>query len=209
MTQNSSRAAIFTTTMIVLARADSRAPPSRNAIASRTTISAGRLKTPPSPGGADSASGMVTPTVPSSSSLRYSPQPTATAATDTPYSSTRHQPQTQATSSPIVAYVYEYEDPETGIVPASSAYDRAENSAVSPAITKERVTAGPALGTASPRTTKMPVPSVAPMLIIVSCHSPSDRRSDPPSPCPPSATRRSTGLRRISRAPTPPDGGAG
>ncbi len=76
-------------------------------MASRTTISAGRLKTPPSPGGADSAAGMVTPMVPSSSSLRYSPQPTATAATDTPYSSIRHQPQTQATSSPIVAYAYE------------------------------------------------------------------------------------------------------
>ena len=30
-------------------------------------------------------------------------QPTATAATDTPYSSIRHQPTTQATSSPRVA----------------------------------------------------------------------------------------------------------
>lgn len=84
-------------------------------------MSAGRLKTPPSPGGADSASGMVTPIVPSSSSFRYSPQPTATAATETPYSRTRHQPQIQAISSPMVAYAYEYEDPETGMVPASSA----------------------------------------------------------------------------------------
>src|SRR5690242_9336778 len=139
--QNSSSATIFTATMIVLARADSLAPPSRKAMASRTTIRAGRLKMPPSPGGAESAFGMVTPIVPASSSLRYSPQPTATAATDTPYSRTRHQPQIQAISSPIVAYAYEYEEPATGIVPASSAYDRAENSAVRPAITKERVTA--------------------------------------------------------------------
>ncbi|CAM5719853.1 hypothetical protein SALBM311S_12814 [Streptomyces alboniger] len=121
MAQNSTSAAIFTVTMTVLARADSRAPPSRKTIASRTTISAGRLKTPPSPGGADSASGMVTPIVPSSSSFRYSPQPTATAATETPYSRTRHQPHTQAISSPIVSYAYEYQDPATGIVPASSA----------------------------------------------------------------------------------------
>ncbi len=105
--QNSTSAAIFTQTMIVLARADSRAPPSRNTIASRTTIRAGRLMMPPSPGAEDRAAGMVTPMVPSSSSFRYSPQPTATAATETPYSSTRHQPQTQATSSPIVAYAYE------------------------------------------------------------------------------------------------------
>src|SRR3954470_15788377 len=121
MAQNSTRAAIFTQTMTVLARADSRAPPSRNVMASRTTISAGRLKMPPSPGGADRASGMVTPMVPSSSSLRYSPQPTATAATETPYSRIRHQPQIQAISSPMVAYAYEYEDPATGMVPASSA----------------------------------------------------------------------------------------
>ncbi len=107
MAQNSTSAPIFTMTITVLARADSRAPPSRNAIARSTTISAGRLNTPPSPGGADRAAGMVTPMVPSSSSLRYSPQPTATAATDTPYSRTRHQPQTQAISSPIVAYAYE------------------------------------------------------------------------------------------------------
>ncbi len=70
-------------------------------------MSAGALKMPPSPGGADSAAGRVTPMVPSRSSLRYSPQPTATAATETPYSSIRHQPQTQAISSPIVAYAYE------------------------------------------------------------------------------------------------------
>ena len=93
------------------------------------------------------------------------------------------------------------------MVPASSAYESAENSAVSPAITKDTTTAGPASGTASPRTTKMPVPSVAPMLIMVSCQTPMERRRLPPSPWPPSATSRSTGLRRISRAPSPPAGG--
>lgn len=62
---------------------------------------------PPSPGAEDRTAGTVTPIVPFSSSSRYSPQPTATAATDTPCSNTRHQPQTQATSSPIVAYAYD------------------------------------------------------------------------------------------------------
>lgn len=47
---------------------------------------------------------------------------------------------------------------------------------------KAMKTAGPAIGVASPRTTKMPVPSVAPMLIMVSCHMVSDRLSAPPSP---------------------------
>ncbi len=200
MAQKSTSAAIFTKTMIVLTTADSRAPPSRKTIASRTTTRPGRLMKPPSPGAEETAAGRVTPIVPSSSSLRYSPQPTATAATETPYSRTRHQPQTQATSSPIVAYAYEYEEPATGMEPASSAYERAENRAARPATTKARVTAGPASGTASPRTTKMPVPSVAPMLIMVSCHIERERRRLPPSPCPPSATRSSTGLRRV-RAP--------
>lgn len=99
--------------------------------------------------------------------MTYWPQPTATAATETPYSRTRHQPQTQAASSPSVAYEQEYDEPAAGIIPASSAYDRAERSAITPASTNERTTAGPATGTASPSTTKMPVPSVAPMLIIV------------------------------------------
>ncbi len=44
----------------------------------------------------------------------------------------------------------------------------------------------------------MPVPRVAPMLIIVSCHMVSERRSVPPSPWPPSETSCSTGLRRSS-----------
>ena len=104
ITQKSTSAAIFTPTMIVLMRADSRAPPSRRPMARITTISAGRLNIPPVPGGADSASGMVTPIVPSRNSLRYCPQPTATAATETPYSRIRHQPQIHATSSPSVAY---------------------------------------------------------------------------------------------------------
>ena len=49
-------------------------------------------------------------------------------------------------------------------------------------MTNEIVTARPRLGTASPSTTKMPVPSGAPMLIMVSCHMPSERFSEPPWP---------------------------
>ncbi|CAM4123449.1 hypothetical protein STAL104432_32320 [Streptomyces albus] len=107
MPQKSSSVAILTTTMTVLIRALSLAPPIRKTTASRMTASAGRLIQPPSPGGAETTPGSVTPNVPSSSSFRYSPQPTATAETEIPYSSTRHQPHTQAISSPIVAYAYE------------------------------------------------------------------------------------------------------
>src|SRR5262245_39354258 len=82
------------------------------------------------------------------------------------------------------------------MVPASSAYDRAENSAVTAAKTNETVTAGPATGTAAPRMTKMPVPRVAPTLNMVSWVNPMVRLRSPPSPCPPSATISSVGLVR-------------
>lgn len=103
MPMKSTSVTIFTPTMIELIVALSLAPRIRKTIASRTTTSAGRLIQPPSPIGAASFSGRVTPMVPSSSSLRYWPQPTATAATDTAYSRTRHQPQIQAMNSPMVA----------------------------------------------------------------------------------------------------------
>lgn len=121
MPMKSSRVTIFTPTMIELTVALSLAPRIRKTMESRTTTRAGRLMNPPSPSGAETASGTVTPMVPSRSSLRYWPQPTATAATETAYSRTRHQPQIQAMSSPMVAYAYEYEEPETGTEPASSA----------------------------------------------------------------------------------------
>lgn len=101
--QNSTSVPIFTATMIVLARALSFAPDSSRSIASSTTTMAGTLTMPPEPGGWLSASGMAKPNASRSSSLRYCPQPTATDATDTPYSRTRHQPHTHATSSPSVA----------------------------------------------------------------------------------------------------------
>ncbi len=78
-------------------------------------------------------------------------------------------------------------------MPASSAYESAENSAVIPASTKETTTAGPASGTASPSTTKIPVPRVAPTLSSVSWLSPMVRRSGPPLA---SATSPAT-LRRL------------
>ncbi len=104
MPMKSSSVTIFTPTMIELTVALSLAPRIRKTIESRTTISAGRLMNPPSPSGAETDPGMVMPTVPSRSSLRYWPQPTATAATETAYSRTRHQPQIQAMNSPMVAY---------------------------------------------------------------------------------------------------------
>ncbi len=71
-----------------------------------TMNTAGRLTTPPSPGGPAIDSGSVTPNRLSSSSLKYWPQPTATAATaatETEYSRIRSQPMIHAISSPIVA----------------------------------------------------------------------------------------------------------
>jgi len=49
------------------------------------------------------ASGRLRPNSVSSSSLKYWPQPTATAATETPYSRIRSHPMIQATISPSVA----------------------------------------------------------------------------------------------------------
>ena len=64
--------------------------------------------------------------------------------------------------------------------------------------------AGPASGTDSPRMTRMPVPSVAPTLIMVSCSTPKLRTSRVP-PCPVSASLTSCpiGLRRRSWAASP------
>ena len=67
---------------------------------------AGRLNLPPSPGGPASDSGSEIPNRLSIRSLKYWPQPTATAATETAYSRIRSQPMIQAISSPMVAYVY-------------------------------------------------------------------------------------------------------
>ena len=67
---------------------------------------AGRLILPPSPGGPAIDSGSEKPKTVSRKMFRYSLQPTATAATETPYSRIRSQPMIQATSSPIVAYAY-------------------------------------------------------------------------------------------------------
>ena len=64
------------------------------------------LTVPPSPGGLASDSGSVIPRKLSSRSLKYWPQPTATAATEIPYSRIRSQPMIHAISSPIVAYAY-------------------------------------------------------------------------------------------------------
>jgi len=54
-----------------------------------TMNSAGRLIVPPSPGGPAIESGSEKPNTVSKKMLRYSPQPTATAATETPYSRIR------------------------------------------------------------------------------------------------------------------------
>ena len=96
--------ATFTSTITALARALSRTPTISSAVTASTRKTAGRLNAPPSvPGGLASASGSEIPNSVSSSSLKYWPQPTATAATETPYSRIRSQPMIHASSSPIVA----------------------------------------------------------------------------------------------------------
>ena len=120
-TMKSSRAAILTSTITLLARAVSRTPTTSTDVMTRTMNTAGMFTTPPSPGGPAIDSGRETPNSVSRRLLRYSPQPTATAATDTPYSRTRSQPMIQATSSPIVTYAYVYALPATGMLEASSA----------------------------------------------------------------------------------------
>ena len=101
--QKNARMPIFRNTMIVLAVADSLVPRSSRNPHMSTTAIAGTLNTPPfSPGGFANSGGICRPNV-ARNSLRYCPQPTATAATETPYSSIRHQPHTHATSSPSVA----------------------------------------------------------------------------------------------------------
>ncbi|MNW60299.1 hypothetical protein D3C74_382710 [compost metagenome] len=96
------RIAIFTSTMMVLAIADSRAPRTSRTVASTTTINAERLITPPSPGPPAKLSGNDKPKI-CMVWFTEAPAPTATAAAETAYSKTRHQPQIQATPSPRVA----------------------------------------------------------------------------------------------------------
>jgi hypothetical protein len=93
----------LTPTMIAFARALSRTPTIRSHVIAMTIATATRLKVPPSSGESAIASGILKPNVTSRNSLRFAPQPTATAATETPYSRIRSQPMIHATSSPSVA----------------------------------------------------------------------------------------------------------
>ena len=93
----------LTTTMTMFARAVSRTPRTSRNITATTIATAGRLRMPPSSRAVEIDSGSAKPNAFSRNSLRLPPQPTATAATETPYSRIRSQPMIQATSSPSVA----------------------------------------------------------------------------------------------------------
>jgi hypothetical protein len=97
------RIPILRTTMIMFARLLSRVPRISRKVIAMTMMTAGRLNTPPSSGEVEIASGIRTPNAESRKALTLPPQPTATAATETPYSRIRSQPMMKATSSPIVA----------------------------------------------------------------------------------------------------------
>ena len=99
--QKKTKMATFKITMVAFTHADSETPRKSSAAHASTTTTAGTLISPPSPGGLANCSGMEAPKE-LRNALRYSPHPTATAATDTPYSSMSIQPTAQATISPRV-----------------------------------------------------------------------------------------------------------
>src|ERR1700709_12945 len=102
--QKNTSTTILIITKIELAVALSEAPRSSSQVASRTIRIAVRLITPPwTPGEWVTEAGSSQPNRSRKKWLRYSPQPTATAATEAGDSSTTHQPHTHATSSPRVA----------------------------------------------------------------------------------------------------------
>src|SRR3954463_8260169 len=200
-TRKNARTASLMNTMIVLKRVLSRMPMQSTAVIASTMKTAGRLNDPPSPGGAASESGSVKPNSESARLLKYWPQPTATAATDTAYSRIRSQPMIHAAISPSVAYEYVYALPETGIEDASSANASAENAQVMPARTNERMIAGPESPIASPMTTKMPVPMIAPRPSAVRSSRPTTRASDAPFS---SVSRTSVSVSLVAKRPLRP-----
>src|SRR3954452_21380645 len=120
-TTNSASTPSLIRTITALTFADSLAPRISSSVHRTTRTMAGRLMMASASGAFDSECGMVKPKTLSSSSLRYCDQPTATAAAETPYSSSREAATTMATPSRSVQYAYEYEEPKTGTVLASSA----------------------------------------------------------------------------------------
>src|SRR3954447_8235226 len=111
----------LTATITRFAPALSLAPRTSRKVIATTMNTAGRLKTPPSEGDVLMALGSSTSKAALRKALTLPPQPTATAATDTPYSRIRSQPMIQATSPPLAAYEYVCALPDTGIDEASSA----------------------------------------------------------------------------------------
>jgi hypothetical protein len=89
-------------TMTVFKLAVSLTPRISNSVMSNTITTAGMLM-PPSSREVVNLSGSATPKAVSRNALKLAPQPTAIAATDTPYSRIRSHPMTHATTSPSVA----------------------------------------------------------------------------------------------------------
>ena len=103
ITKNRAISTSFTSTKTALMRADSFAPDDTTSAMVSTSKAAGRLMIPPSDGAFDNDAGMVMSNACDKPSLRYSLQPTETAAIPTPYSRIKHQPTTHATNSPTLA----------------------------------------------------------------------------------------------------------
>jgi len=99
---NMTSTAILMITITALTVADSLAPRISSIMHSPTSTMAGMLMMPTG-GAAASTCGICQPVRLSSSWLRYSDQPTETAAPDTPYSRMRQAAITMATPSPSVA----------------------------------------------------------------------------------------------------------
>ena len=101
-TMNNPSTASLMTTMMLLRVAVSLTPRTSRKVMASTMTTAGRLK-PPSGREVVNQSGRAIPKVISRKAFRSAPQPTAIAASDTPYSRIRSQPMTHATISPSVA----------------------------------------------------------------------------------------------------------
>src|SRR5215467_7287044 len=121
---------IATTTLFT--SADSETPSTSNPVTAAIAMTAGRFTTPVPAVAPDTKSLTGVPHAPRSSGgtltprswrklVTYPDQPTATVAAASPYSRTSSTPMIHAASSPSDAYEYEYADPDTGIVDASSA----------------------------------------------------------------------------------------
>ncbi|ERG88380.1 MAG: hypothetical protein J07HX5_00524 [halophilic archaeon J07HX5] len=98
---------------------------------------------------------------------RYAPSP-ASANADLNVSENHEPiPAIVPNNGPSARSIYRYVPPACGIAVAISAFESAAGSTTNADSTYARITAGPAFLNPSAGSTKMPLPIIAPMLIII------------------------------------------